>query len=112
MAVFWIFELLPLPITSLLPLVLLPLAGVASTDEVARNYLKVGDMSVMSRDMSVQGTNMMFVSSLIMAIAVEHCGFHHRLSLTIISVIGTSRPRMLLGQCSVRGIMSLMVIMF
>ena len=44
MAVFWIFELLPLPITSLLPLVLLPLAGVASTDEVARNYLKVGVM--------------------------------------------------------------------
>ena len=42
MAVFWILELLPLPITSLLPLVLLPLAGVASTDEVARNYLKVG----------------------------------------------------------------------
>ena len=41
MAVFWIFELMPLPITSLLPLVLLPLAGVASTDEVARNYLKV-----------------------------------------------------------------------
>ena len=42
MAVYWIFELLPLPITSLLPLVLLPLAGVANTDEVARNYLKVG----------------------------------------------------------------------
>ena len=47
--------------------------------------------------MSVQGTNMMFVSSLIMAIAVEHCGFHHRLSLNIISVIGTSERRMLLG---------------
>ena len=111
MAVFWIFELLPLPITSLLPLVLLPLAGVANTDEVARNYLKVGDMSVMTSDtMSVQGTNMMFVSSLIMAIAVEHCGFHHRLSLTIISVIGTSQSRMLLGQCSVR--YNVMVIMF
>ena len=41
MGVFWTLELLPLPITSLLPLVLLPLAGVASTDEVARNYLKV-----------------------------------------------------------------------
>ena len=52
-----------------------------------------------SDTMSVQGTNMMFVSSLIMAIAVEHCGFHHRLSLTIISVIGTSQSRMLLGQC-------------
>ena len=45
MAVYWIFELLPLPVTSLLPLVLLPLAGVASTDEVARNYLKVGGVS-------------------------------------------------------------------
>ena len=41
MAVFWILELLPLPVTSLLPLVLLPLAGVASTDHVARLYLKV-----------------------------------------------------------------------
>ena len=41
MGVFWTLELLPLAITSLLPLVLLPLAGVASTDEVARNYLKV-----------------------------------------------------------------------
>ena len=42
MAVYWILELLPLPVTALLPLVILPLAGVASTDEVARNYLKVG----------------------------------------------------------------------
>ena len=41
MAVYWILELLPLPVTALLPLVILPLAGVASTDEVARNYLKV-----------------------------------------------------------------------
>ena len=41
MALYWILELLPLPVTSLLPLVLLPLAGVASTDEVARLYLKV-----------------------------------------------------------------------
>ena len=48
MAVFWIFELLPLPITSLLPLVLLPLAGVANTDEVARNYLKVGDVTILA----------------------------------------------------------------
>ena len=34
MAVFWISECLPLAITSLLPLVLLPLAGVSGTKEV------------------------------------------------------------------------------
>jgi len=83
MAVFWIFELMPLPITSLLPLVLLPLAGVASTDEVARNYLKA--------------TNLMFVASLIMAIAVEHSGFHRRLSLNLIGAVGTSQKLIMLG---------------
>ena len=54
-----------------------------STKDVAVNYLNA--------------TNYMFFGGLIMAIAVEHCGFHHRLSLNIISVIGTSERRMLLG---------------
>ena len=35
MAVYWIAECLPLAITSMLPLVLLPLLGVASTAEVS-----------------------------------------------------------------------------
>jgi len=83
MAVYWIFECLPLPITSLLPLVLLPLSGAASTAEVSLNYLN--------------STNMMFVASLIMSIAVEHCGFHRRLSLHIISAIGTSGKLIMLG---------------
>ena len=60
---------------------------VASTDEVARNYLN--------------GTNMMFVASLIMAIAVEHSGFHRRLSLHIISIIGTSQKLITLGKLRV-----------
>ena len=83
MAVYWIFECLPLPITSLLPLVLMPLARVASTNEIAMNYLNA--------------TNMMFVASLIMAIAVEHSGFHRRLSLNMITAVGTSQPMIMLG---------------
>merc|ERR1719410_1633729 len=83
MAVYWIFECLPLPITSLLPLVLLPMSRAASTAEVSLNYLN--------------STNMMFVASLIMSIAVEHCGFHRRLSLHIISAIGTSGKLIMLG---------------
>ena len=101
MAVFWIFELLPLPITSLLPLVLLPLAGVASTDEVARNYLKVSQCYIIRVRVScvtTQGTNMMFVASLMMAIAVEHSGFHRRLSLNMIAAIGTSQKLIMLGK--------------
>ena len=101
MAVYWIFELLPLPITSLLPLVLLPLAGVASTDEVARNYLKVSQTFPESENrysLTTQGTNMMFVASLMMAIAVEHSGFHRRLSLNMIAAIGSSQKLIMLGR--------------
>jgi len=83
MAVYWIFECLPLAITSMLPLVLLPIFGVASTAEVSLNYLNA--------------TNMMFVAGLMMAIAVEHCGLHHRISLNIISFVGTSQKLLMLG---------------
>ena len=40
-AVYWICECTPLAITSLLPVVLLPLTGVVSTNDVCINYMKV-----------------------------------------------------------------------
>jgi len=83
MAVYWIAECLPLAITSMLPLVLLPLLGVASTKEVSLNYLNA--------------TNMMFLAGLMMAVAVEHCGLHHRIALSIISAVGTSHKLLMLG---------------
>merc|ERR1712106_325366 len=83
MAIYWIAECLPLAITSMLPLVLLPLLGVASTAEVSLNYLN--------------STNMMFLAGLMMAVAVEHCGLHHRIALNIISFVGTSQKMLMLG---------------
>ena len=83
MAVYWIAECVPLAITSMLPLVLLPLLGVASTAEVSPNYLN--------------STNMMFLAGLMMAVAVEHCGLHHRIALNIISFVGTSQKMLMLG---------------
>ena len=41
---------------------------------------------------------MMFVASLMMAIAVEHSGFHRRLSLNMIAAIGTSQRLIMLGR--------------
>jgi len=82
-AVYWVFECAPLAITSMIPVVILPLAGVLGTNEVCMNYLT--------------GTNMMFLAGLIMAIAVEHSGLHERVALNIIRAIGTSRRRLMLG---------------
>jgi len=83
MAAYWMTEALPLPITSMIPMVALPLLGVMSTGDVAVNYLN--------------STNYMFLGGLVMAIAVEHSGLHNRVALRIIMMVGTSSARLMLG---------------
>lgn len=41
--VFWVFEVLPLPVTSLLPALLFPVLGVLSTKDVCAEFVKVGE---------------------------------------------------------------------
>ena len=50
-----------------------------TTNDVGKEYLKE--------------TNMMFMSGIIVAIAVEHCNLHKRIALNVLYVVGTS-PRM------------------
>eukprot|EP00092_Neocalanus_flemingeri_P015230 GFUD01016459.1.p1 GENE.GFUD01016459.1~~GFUD01016459.1.p1 ORF type:complete len:521 (+),score=103.80 GFUD01016459.1:27-1565(+) len=83
MAVYWTLELLPLPVTSLLPVVLFPLLGIASTNDTAVVYMK--------------GTNMMYLGSLMIALAVEESGLHRRVALKAMLLAGTSPTRIMLG---------------
>lgn len=55
------------------------MVGIMTTNDVGKEYLKE--------------TNMMFMSGIIVAIAVEHCNLHKRIALNVLYVVGTS-PRM------------------
>ena len=41
MAVLWLTETIPIPVTSLLPIILFPALGVAKASDVSQNYIKV-----------------------------------------------------------------------
>ena len=83
MATYWVTEVLPLPVTALLPVVLLPLFKIMTTDDVCIKYLKE--------------SNMMFMGSMMVAIAVEHCGLHQRIALRFLLLVGTSPRLLMLG---------------
>ncbi|XP_049824489.1 protein I'm not dead yet-like isoform X2 [Aethina tumida] len=95
MAGFWVFEALPLPVTSLIPMVLFPLMGVLDSDKVSLCYLKE--------------TNMMFVGGLVIAIAVEHCKLHTRVALYVIKIVGCSPRRLNFGLVTVTMLVSMWI---
>ncbi|XP_050502639.1 protein I'm not dead yet isoform X2 [Diabrotica virgifera virgifera] len=95
MAGYWVFEVLPLPVTSLIPMVLFPLMGILDSDQTSLCYLKE--------------TNMMFVGGLIIAIAVEHCNLHKRVALYVIRLVGCSPRRLNIGLCSVTMLVSMWI---
>lgn len=82
MAVWWITEAIPIPATALLPLVLFPLLGVVPIAGAASPY--------------ANPVIFLFLGGFLIAAALQRCGLHRRMALTIIALVGTS-PRRLVG---------------
>ena len=83
MAVWWLTAVLPLAVTALLPLVLLPVLTHAGIEQAARPY---ADPIIF-----------LFMGGLFLAAATERWQLHRRLGLAIIGVIGTDPRRLVLG---------------
>ena len=83
MAIWWIFEVVPIAVTALIPIITFPLFGI----------LPIGDTT------SQYGHKLIFlyIGGFILAAAVERWNLHKRIALYIIKTIGTKASYLILG---------------
>jgi sodium-dependent dicarboxylate transporter 2/3/5 len=79
--IWWVFEPIPIPVTSLLPLAVLPLAGVLSPEEVGQAY---GSPLIL-----------LLLGGFLLSKAMEHSGAHRRLAIGMMRLFGISSDRRL-----------------
>jgi sodium-dependent dicarboxylate transporter 2/3/5 len=79
--VWWVFEPVPIPVTSLLPLALLPLFGVLTPAQVAQAY---GSPLIL-----------LLLGGFLLSKAMEHSGAHRRIALGMVSLFGADHGRRL-----------------
>jgi sodium-dependent dicarboxylate transporter 2/3/5 len=79
----WIFVAIPIPATSLLPMLLLPLLGILPIRAAAAPY---ADPYVF-----------LLVGGMTIALGIERWGLHRRIALHTVRVIGTGRATIVLG---------------
>lgn len=83
MALWWFTECVPIPATALLPLVWMPLVGIAEEKQVAARY---ADPIVF-----------LFLGGFIVAQGMQQSGLHERLALTIVRQLGRTAEGMIAG---------------
>lgn len=83
MALWWISEVVPLAITSLLPIVLFPALGIMNGREVSTTYFN--------------HVIFLFIGGFLVALAIQKWDLHRRIALNILRIIGHSPGRILLG---------------
>lgn len=94
-ATWWITEAIPIPATSLLPLVLFPLTKGLDAKSTASSY---GDETIF-----------LFMGGFIIALALEKWNLHRRIAISIIAMVGTNMDRIVLGFMIATGFLSMWI---
>jgi solute carrier family 13 (sodium-dependent dicarboxylate transporter), member 2/3/5 len=94
-ATWWITEAMPIPATSLLPIVLFPITGAVDIDTTTASY---GDTYIF-----------LFMGGFFIAMAMQRWGLHRRIALRTIKATGTSPTRIILGFMIATGFLSMWV---
>ena len=82
-AIWWITEAIPIPATSLLPILIFPITGAVSIEETTASY----------------GHKMVFLymGGFMIALAMEKWNLHRRIALNIINFVGTNIRSVIFG---------------
>lgn len=83
MAIWWLTEVVHLAVTAFVPIIFLPLLGIAEPKDVAFQYM---DQIIF-----------LFIGGFLISFAIERWGLHERIALRILMMVGTKADRILLG---------------
>lgn len=95
MASWWILEVIPIPVTSLLPIFLFPLFNISDVAEVGSYYGKP--------------IIFLFLGGFLLALGLQESGIHKRIALSVVQLIGSSPKRLILGFMISTGFLSMWI---
>jgi len=93
MVTLWVTEILPMPVVSLIPLVVFPLTGIMNMEDTAKAY--------------ANPVIFLFLGGFLLSLAIEKWHMHQRMALWIISKTGTSGNHIILGFMLATGLLSM-----
>ena len=95
-AVWWIFEPIPIPATSLLPIATFPVLGILTPREIGESY---GSPLVL-----------LLLGGFILSTAMASSGAHRRVALTMVNLVGgSSSRRLVLGFMAASALLSMWI---
>jgi sodium-dependent dicarboxylate transporter 2/3/5 len=95
MAIWWLTEAIPIPATSLVPLVLLPVLGVGDIDEAAAPY--------------ANPIIFLFMGGFLIALAMQRWDLHRRIALATLASVGSSPRGLVAGFMAATAVLSMWV---
>ena len=94
--IWWIFEPVPIPVTSLLPLAVFPLVGILTPAQVGQAY---GSPLIL-----------LLLGGFILSRAMEHSGAHRRIALAMVHLFGShSDRRLVFGFMAASAVLSMWI---